>query len=94
MGFHTPTSIKLSTIKPVLTFKEKWFTRTGIYGRWLLFWADRVDGKLMVCLWHPELQLRDCYSLGGISPNQGNIDYEITRRLKDKEFHFDSVHTQ
>lgn len=79
--------------RPVLQFNKKLYTRTGVYGKWLLYWAAIEEGKLRVCLWNEDLDLVDCYNLGGVRPGQGNMDYEITKRLKTKEFYFDSIYT-
>jgi hypothetical protein len=69
----------------------KMYKRTGVYGLWKLNNAYRMqDGKLYVVLYHPELELVNVEDLGGIRPNEGNIDYVITTRLKKKEFYFDS----
>jgi hypothetical protein len=68
------------------------YKRTGVYGLWLLYDAVRTEtGKLYVFLYHPELELTNIEDLGGIRPNEGNIDYVITTRLKKKEFYFDSL---
>jgi hypothetical protein len=69
----------------------KMYRRTGVYGLWKLNHAYRMeDGKLYAVLYHPELQLINVEDLGGVRPNEGNIDYLITTRLKKKEFYFDS----
>ena len=69
----------------------KMYRRTGVYGLWKLNHAYRMEtGKLYVVLYHPELELTHIEDLGGIRPNEGNIDYVITTRLKTKEFYFDS----
>lgn len=70
---------------------SKMYRRTGVYGVWKLNHAYRMeDGKLYAVLYHPELQLTNVEDLGGVRPNEGNIDYLITTRLKKKEFYFDS----
>ncbi len=69
----------------------KMYRRTGVYGLWKLNNAYRMEtGKLYVVLYHPELDLTHIENLGGVRPNEGNIDYLITTRLKNKEFYFDS----
>jgi hypothetical protein len=69
----------------------KMYKRTGVYGLWKLNNAYRMEtGKLYVVLYHPELDLTHIENLGGVRPNEGNIDYLITTRLKNKEFYFDS----
>jgi hypothetical protein len=69
----------------------KMYKRTGVYGLWKLNNSYRMeDGKLYVVLYHPELDLKNIEDLGGVRPNEGNIDYVITTRLKKKEFYFDS----
>ena len=69
----------------------KMYRRTGVYGLWKLNHAYRMEtGKLYVVLYNSEIQLTHIEDLGGIRPNEGNIDYVITTRLKNKEFYFDS----
>ena len=73
------------------SIRSKMYRRTGVYGLWKLNHAYRMEtGKLYVVLYHPELELTNVEDLGGIRPNEGNIDYVITTRLKNKEFYFDS----
>ena len=73
------------------SINPKMYRRTGVYGLWKLTHACRLtSGELYVFLYHPELQLVNIEDLGGIRPNEGNIDYVVTTRLKKKEFYFDS----
>jgi hypothetical protein len=74
------------------SINPKMYKRTGVYGLWKLNNAYRMaTGKLYVVLYNPEIQLTHIEDLGVIRPNEGNIDYVITNRLKRKEFYFDSV---
>ena len=74
------------------SIRSKMYRRTGVYGLWKLNHAYRMEtGKLYVVLYNSEIQLTHIEDLGGIRPNEGNIDSVITTRLKNKEFYFDSL---
>ena len=74
------------------SIRPKMYRRTGVYGLWKLTRACRLEtGQLYVVLYHPEMELTHIEDLGGIRPNEGNIDYVVTTRLKKKEFYFDSL---